>query len=590
MLRSSHGLAGPLALALSASLGASCVAAPAPGTDHQVRVRWGDLRDPQAGIPDGVEALLLLVYVDGSDTPEDSAFTVEGLDDADGNGRPELVRPDLPIGQPLRLVLLGGPVDGNWTHVGSVGPIVLDHGERRYVDIRMYALGDSNPLEASGPSARFLHTATALEDGRVLIAGGFERATAASCPADAPAGSTCYELVAADDAHVFDPASGRFWPVQTPMLAARGAHTATRLPDGRVLLAGGAGRAFLVATPTSATAVELSLLPGTDTSGPSSYEIFEPNANPEPEDVDADGDPGRGGFVGSADEPDRAGALDAPRLLHAAAGLGDGRVIIAGGVGAPGTYTVWDPARAGGYGVVGTGTLPAARIAPGAAVLGSAPAQRVFVAGGGDAGSDAELADVWLPGAMPIGSATSANIMTPAGAPQWSLYRPLVETLGNGAGALVVGWYGPFCAPGTNTPTYAVADDSVRCAYGMNRAYTFDPTTNRATGTASMRQHAFGASTRVDDGSVVVTGGVSELTLDVNNSIEIYGSGIVGGAAQLVPTTATLRQRRALHAMAPLPEGGYLVFGGVTFSTDGRALPAPVAAPEVLFVQRPRGR
>jgi hypothetical protein len=124
----------------------------------------------------------------------------------------------------------------------------------------------------------------------------------------------------------------------------------------------------------------------------------------------------------------------------------------------------------------------------------------------------------------------------------------------------------------------------------MNRAYTFDPTTNRATGTASMRPHAFGASARMDDGSIVVTGGISDLSLDTNGSVEIYGPTLVGGAAQLVPTTATLRQRRALHAMAALPEGGYLVFGGVTFSTDGRALPSPLAAPEVLFVQRPRGR
>ncbi|GAB4113179.1 MAG: hypothetical protein OHK0013_48760 [Sandaracinaceae bacterium] len=587
--RSRFRLPGALALALSATAAASCVAASAP--EHQVRVRWGDLSDSQAGIPDGVEALLLLVYLPGADRPEDSAFTVGGLDDADGNGRLELVRPDLPVGEPIRLVLLGGPADGTWTHVGAVGPIVLDHGERRYVDIRMYAVNDSNALETSGPSARFLHTATALQDGRVLIAGGFERAAMASCPASARAGSTCYELVAADDAWIFEPSSGRFHRIATPMLAARGAHTATLLPDGRVLVAGGAGRAFLVATPgVSGTAVELSILSGTDATTPATYEVFEPDARPELEDVDADGDPGRGAFVGSAADPDEPGALDVGRVLHAAAALGDGRVVIAGGVGSADTYTVWDPQRAGGYGVVGTGTLPGSRGAPGAAVLGIAPVQRVFIAGGGAASSDGGLADVWLPGMTPIGTATSANIMTTTGAPQWNLYRPLVETVGNGVGALVVGWYGPYCASGSSTPTYVVDDTTVRCGYAMNRAYTFDPTTNRATGTASMRQHAFGASTRLDDGSIVVTGGVSDLSLDVNNSVEIYGPGIVGGAAQLVPTTVTLRQRRALHAMAPLPEGGYFVFGGVTFTTDGRALPTPLAAPEVLFVQRPRGR
>ncbi len=553
-------------------------------------MRWSALGEPAADVPAGVEALLLLVYLPDSDTPEDSAFTVEGLEDADGNGRPELVRPDLPFGEAVRIVLLGGPADGNWTHVGSVGPIVLERGERRYVDIRMFGLTEANTIDGDVPSARFLHTATALEDGRVLIAGGFERATMATCPSGAPTGSNCYELVAANDAYVFEPSSGRFYEVQSPMLSARGGHTATRLPDGRVLIAGGAGRAMLVATPGTGTNVSLSLASGTDVTTPATYEIFEPEANPEEADVDADGDPGRGGFLGSADAPTRAGALDQPRLLHSAAALDDGRVMIAGGVAAPSSYTVWDPQRAGGYGVVGTGALPTARLTPGAAVLGSGAMQRVLVAGGGEATSDAQLADMWIGMGAPIGSATSANIMTTSGSPQWNLYRPIVETVGNGQAALVLGWYGPWCPPGMNAPTFTVDADSTRCAYAVNRAFTFEVATNRATGTASMRQHAFGASTRLDDGTIAVTGGISELTLDANASVDFYGTTIVGGAAQLVATSQTLRQRRAMHAMARLPEGGFLVFGGATFSADGRGTITPLAAPEVLFVQRARGR
>lgn len=574
---------------LAAPLLASCVAAPA--TEHQVRVRWGDLSDPSADVPAGVEALLLLVYLPESDAPEDSAFTVEGLMDADNNGRLELVRPDLPIGEPIRMVLLGGPADSNWTHIGSVGPIVLNHGERRYVDIRMYGLTEANNVDGTLPSARFMHTATALSDGRVLIAGGFERAMAATCPAGAPAGAVCQELIAASDAFIFESSTGRFHRVRSPMLAARGAHTATRLPDGRVLLAGGTGRAILVARAVTPTQVELSFAQGTDTTTASTYEIFEPEANPEEEDIDADGDPGRGGFLGSADSPSRAGPLDAARLLHAAVALDDGRVLIAGGVAAPTTYTVWDPRRAGGYGVVGTGNLPASRLAPGAAVLGNGAMQRVLVAGGGEAGNDAQLADMWI-GGTPLGTAASANLRTTSGLPQaqWNLYRPIVETVGSNAAALVLGWYGPWCPAGMNAPTYTTDDSSVRCAFAVNRAYTFDPTTNIATGTPVMRPHAFGASTRLDDGTIVVSGGVSELTLEVNAAIDMYGTTVIGGAVQPVATTQTLRQRRALHAMAALPEGGFLVFGGATLSMDGRATITPVAAPEVLFAQRPRGR
>jgi hypothetical protein len=588
MLRPASSLVHSSGIALGVLIG-SCTA-PTASDVPQVRVRWGDLDEASASIPAGVANLLMLVYLPGEDLPQDSAFTVETLEDTDGNGRPELVRPDLPVGEAVRIVLLGGPADGNWTHMGSVGPIVLDYGERRYVDIRMYSLSEVNGVERGAPSARFLHTATALADGRVLIAGGFERATGATCPATAAAGSTCYELVAADDAYVFEHSSGRFYEVPSPMLAARGGHTATALPDGRVLIAGGAGRAMLVATPGTASNLELSLVPGTDTTTPATYEIFEPDANPELEDVDADGDPGRGGFRGSADEPSRAGALDAARLLHAAAVLDDGRVLIAGGVAAPSSYTVWDPQRAGGFGVVGTGALPTSRPTPGAAVLGSGGMQRVLVAGGGEATSDAQLADVWIGMDRGLGSITSANIITPTGSPQWDLYRPIVETVGGGQGALVLGWYGPRCPAGTNMPTFTPDEDAQRCAYGVNRAFTFEVATNRATGTATMRQHAFGASTRLDDGTIVVSGGVSELTLDVNGSVDYYGNAIVGGAAQLIATTQTLRQRRALHAMARVPEGGYLVFGGVTFSTDGRATVTPVAAPEVLYIQRPRGR
>jgi hypothetical protein len=586
MLRAPSTVLLTSGIALGALVG-SC-AAPRAGEVPQVRVRWGDLDGPSAEIPDGVESLLMLVYLPGEEAPQDSAFTVEGLGDADGNGRPELVRPDLPVGEPVRIVLLGGPEDGRWTHMGSVGPIVLDYGERRFVDVRMYALGEVNSVELGIPSARFLHTATALADGRVLIAGGFERAASVACPASAPAGAVCSELTAVDDAYLFEHSSGRFYEVASPMLEARGGHTATALPDGRVLIAGGSDRAILVARPGMGANVELSLLPGSDGATSASYEVFDPNANPEEDDVDSDGDPGRGGFRGSADAPGRAGALDTGRILHAAAALDDGRVLLAGGVAAPASYTVWDPQRPGGFGVVGTGTLPASRPAPGAAVLGAGAMQRVFVAGGGDATSDAQLADVWLGAGERLGSATSASIVTPVGAPQWNLYRPIVEAFGGGQAVLVLGWYGPWCGGGTSTPTFTRDADSERCPYGMNRAFTFEVATNSAFGSQTTRPHAFGASARLDDGTVVVAGGLSELTLETSASIDYHR--YTRGAAQLTESPQSLRQRRAFHAMAPLPEGGYLVFGGATFSTDGRATLTPLAAPEIMFVERARGR
>ncbi|HEX7491450.1 MAG TPA: kelch repeat-containing protein [Candidatus Limnocylindrales bacterium] len=67
------------------------------------------------------------------------------------------------------------------------------------------------------------HTATLLRDGRVLIVGGFQ-----SDPLDS------YRPVS----ETYDPATGKFSPA-APLVFPTANHTATLLPDGRVLIAGG---------------------------------------------------------------------------------------------------------------------------------------------------------------------------------------------------------------------------------------------------------------------------------------------------------------------------------------------------------------
>jgi hypothetical protein len=71
-------------------------------------------------------------------------------------------------------------------------------------------------------TARYLHTATLLPNGKVLVVGGYGSSGLLS------------------SAELYDPVSGT-WTTTGPMPVARFTHTATLLPNGKVLVAGGEG-------------------------------------------------------------------------------------------------------------------------------------------------------------------------------------------------------------------------------------------------------------------------------------------------------------------------------------------------------------
>ena len=161
------------------------------------------------------------------------------------------------------------------------------------------------------------HTATLLADGRVLISGGESGGF----------GPLYYRHDLRDSAEIFDPLTNSFTPAGR-MHRTRTEHTATLLPDGRVLLAGG---------------------------GDATLEIY---------------DPLRQSFT-------LAGEMLAPRSQHTATLLPDGRVLFAGGKeDAEGTAEIFDPATGATTiaGNIGVRRQHTATLLPGGHVL---------IAGGG---------------------------------------------------------------------------------------------------------------------------------------------------------------------------------------------------------------
>jgi Galactose oxidase, central domain/Kelch motif len=221
------------------------------------------------------------------------------------------------------------------------------------------SLSLSQPAQATGwantgslNTAREDHTATLLPDGKVLVSGGANN------------NSGVYVFPASTE--LYDPASG-IWTTTSSLNTPRGDHTATYLPSGKVLVAGGQywnGSAYICL---------------------SSAELYDPT--------------GRTWTT--------TGSLNAARYSHTATLLSNGKVLVAAGWNGPdndatNSAEIYDPAS-GTWTV--TGSLNAARYLHTATLLTNG---QVLVAGGAgdlDTGystlSSAELFnptnDTWTP-------------------------------------------------------------------------------------------------------------------------------------------------------------------------------------------------
>ena len=335
----------------------TCAVACRPATPDAVAVQATFLT---GGLPDGVVAVQALVLdAEGQALRRGTPVALSGLADADGNGRRELLVGGLPTDRPVEVQLeaLGAEGERDVRAIGRSGPLRLGVGERRIVRVALYEVGRVQPVPFAGPGPRLLHTSTALADGRVLVAGGFDGVSPGFCPLGTPAEAACFLLRAADDAWLYEPATARWREVSGGLAAPRGGHSATRLGDGRVLVAGGGREVFLVLTPEGPesgprSGYDLAFRAASaDDPALMTFEIFDPELGAEAEDRDRDGDPGRGRFVGP-NAGERLGELDDPRLLHAAAaipGSGDLVLLVGGALDeASRTFALFDASREGG--------------------------------------------------------------------------------------------------------------------------------------------------------------------------------------------------------------------------------------------------
>ena len=385
--------------------------------------------------------------------------------------------------------------------------------------------------------ARMLDTATLLPDGRVLVAGGM--------PPDSLV-SPVYT-----SAELWDPATGVFSPTGS-MANGRHAQTATLLPDGRVLVAGGfvpdawsgvyptAAEFFDPATGKFSPAGSLAMPTANATAtlltdgrvliaggrGPVATppmtafaELYDPSAGPEVAPTT------HGGFVAT-------GSMVHARSEHAATRLADGRVLIVGGFNdAPlALAELYDPAT-GKFRV--TGSMAQSRIDPVATLLSDG---RVLVTGGVDgAGNPVAPAEVYDPA---TGSFTGTGSMVHPRTGYTATLLPDGRVL------------------------FAGGTPSQNSSQAIGTAELYDPGTGKFTATGSLGEaRSAHSATLLPNGLVLIAGGdvgvAGSADSRVTSSAELYDP-----SAGTFRPTGSMAQARDYFTATLLSDGRVLVMGG----------------------------
>lgn len=300
------------------------------------------------------------------------------------------------------------------------------------------------------------HAAARLANGQVLITGGFS--------------SSVFPGAAINTAELYNPTTNTFTAITGRMQSTRGNHTATLLPDGKVLIAGGQ-------------------ITDNDGDGNDSAELYDPATQT---------------FTAISNR------MIVPRGSHVAVLLPNGQVLLAGGFNggfndlpvAHNSAELYDPATQTFMAISATMTSnrsdkPAADLIPNGKVL---------IAGGENPSGTLNTAELYDPASQTF-TAISATMTSVRGGHTATL-------LSNGK-VLVTG--GADILTARPQPT----------GHTLVSVETFDPTTQTFTAaTPSMgTARAYHQATALADGTVLLTGGinfVSSNSFVVLNTIEIY--------------------------------------------------------------------
>jgi hypothetical protein len=275
------------------------------------------------------------------------------------------------------------------------------------------------------------YTTTLLPNGQVLLAGGDQDGTAAT---------------ATSSAELYNPATGTWTPTGS-MNVARAGHTATLLPTGQVLVAGGEGTCVSFSCPVLASA-----------------ELY---------------NPATGAWTPT-------GSMNVARTGHTATLLATGQVLVAGGesgstANAGSTAELYNPAT-GAW--AATGSLSVPRFG---ALAGLLPTGQVLVVCGAPPGYMLCAAELYDP-------ATGTWAQDGAASP--SAERDFTAVLLNNGQVLISGGL---------TGTYPAK------VHVQADATLFDPATGTATTTGSMTiPRAFHTLTVLQNGQVLAAGGETQ--------------------------------------------------------------------------------